>query len=72
MNNIRTVVLRFNLDKPLHRKAFEFFKSMDKAAFKSYTQAAALAITEYFEHYLKQLENTSFNVPPISATARSA
>lgn len=54
MSNIRTVCLRFNLDKPLHKKAFEYLRSMDKSAFKSYTQAAALAITEYFERYFKK------------------
>ena len=60
MSNIRTVCLRFNLDKPLHRKAFEYLKSMDKAAFKSYTQAAALALTEYFEHYFKKRDDPYF------------
>ena len=60
MSNIRTVCLRFNLDKPLHRKAFEYLKSMDKSAFKSYTQAAALAIAEYFEHYFKKRDDPYF------------
>ena len=60
MSHIRTVVLRFNLDKPLHRQAYDYLRSMDKAAFKSYTQAAALAITEYFEHYLKNLDDPYF------------
>ena len=60
MSNIRTVCLRFNLDKPLHRKAFEYLRSMDKSAFKSYTQAAALALTEYFEHYFKKLDDPYF------------
>ena len=60
MSNIRTVCLRFNLDKPLHRKAFEYLKSMDKSAFKSYTQAVALAITKYFEHYFKKLDDPYF------------
>lgn len=54
MSNIRTVCLRFNLDKPLHLKAYDFLKSMDKSAFKSYTQAAALALTEYFERYYQE------------------
>lgn len=54
MSNIRTICLRFNLDKPLHKRAFEYLNTMDKSAFKSYTQAAALAITEYFELYLKK------------------
>ena len=60
MSNIRTVCLRFNLDKPLHKKAFEYLKSMDKSAFKSYTQAAALAITEYFERYFKKCDDPYF------------
>ena len=60
MSNIRTVCLRFNLDKPLHKKAFDYLRSMDKSAFKSYTQAAALAITEYFEHYFKRRDDPYF------------
>lgn len=59
-HNIRTVCLRFNMDKPLHKKAFEFLKSMDKSAFKSYTQAAALALTEYFERYFKKCDDPYF------------
>lgn len=54
MSNIRTVCLRFNLDKPLHRAAFEYLRTMDKTVFKSYTQATALALTEYFERYFKK------------------
>lgn len=57
MSNIRTVCLRFNLDKPLHKKAFEYLRSMDKSAFKSYTQAAASALTEYFERYYKECDD---------------
>ena len=60
MSNIRTICLRFNLDKPLHRKAFEYLRSMDKSAFKSYTQAAALALTEYVEHYFKKRDDPYF------------
>ena len=60
MSNIRTVCLRFNLDKTLHKKAFEYLKSMDKSAFKSYTQAAALALTEYFKHYFKKRDDPYF------------
>lgn len=59
-HNIRTVCLRFNLDKPLHQKAFEYLKSMDKSAFKSYTQAVTLAITEYFERYFKKCDDPYF------------
>ena len=60
MSNIRTVCLRFNLDKPLHKRAFEYLKTMDKSAFKSYTQAADLAITEYFERYFKKRDDPYF------------
>lgn len=60
MSNIRAICLRFNLDKPLHKKAFEFLKSMDKSVFKSYTQAAALAISEYFERYYKKCDDPYF------------
>ena len=60
MSNIRTVCLRFNLDKPLHKKAFEHLRSMDRSAFKSYTRAVALAVTEYFEHYLKKRDDPYF------------
>lgn len=60
MSNIRTVCLRFNLDKPLHRAAFEYLRTMDKSVFKSYTQAAALAISEYFERYFKKCSDPYF------------
>ena len=60
LSNIRTICLCFNLNKPLHKKAFEYLKSMDKSAFKSYTQASALAITEYFERYLKKCNDLYF------------
>lgn len=51
MSNIRTICLRFNLDKPLHRKAYDYLQNMEKSVFKSYTQAAAQALTEYFQRY---------------------
>ncbi len=58
MSNIRTVCLRFNLDKPLHRAAFEYLKNMDKSKF--YTQAAAMALKDYFERYLKKCDDPYF------------
>lgn len=60
MSNIRTVCLRFNLDKPLHKAAFDYLKTMDKSAFKSYTQAAASALTEYFERYYQKRDDPYF------------
>lgn len=60
MSNIRTICLRFNLDKPLHKAAYEYLKNMDKSTFKSYTQAAAMALTDYFERYLKKCDDPYF------------
>lgn len=60
MSNIRTVCLRFNLDKSLHKTAFDYLKTMDKSVFKSYTQAVTLALTEYFEHYFKKCDDPYF------------
>lgn len=60
MSNIRTVCLRFNLDKPLHKRAFEYLRSMDKSVFKFYTQAAAMALTEYFERYFRKFDDPYF------------
>lgn len=50
---IRKVVIRLNLDNPLHQKALSFLQTMDRDKFKSYTNLAAVAITEYFERYYK-------------------
>lgn len=50
---IRKVVIRLNLDNPLHQKALSFLQTMDREKFKSYTNLAAVAITEYFERYYK-------------------
>lgn len=60
MSNIRTICLRFNLDKPLHKTAFDYLKTMDKSVFKSYTQAAAMALTKYFERYFKKCGDPYF------------
>ncbi len=50
---IKTICLRFNLDKPLHKQAYEDLKSMSETDFKSYTSAVATAVTEYFKRYRK-------------------
>lgn len=51
MSNIKCTTLRFNLDKPLDRQAWDYLQSMDKDEFKSYSQAVAVAVTEYFKNY---------------------
>ena len=39
MGEIRTTNLRLNLEKPIQRQAWEYLQTMDKAVFKSYSQA---------------------------------
>ncbi|NLT15685.1 MAG: adenylate cyclase [Clostridiales bacterium] len=51
--NIRSTNLRFNLDKPLQRRAWEYLQTMDKRAFKSYSQAIAVSLVNFFERYYK-------------------
>lgn len=48
--NIRATNLRFNLDKEIPRKAWDYLQAMDKNQFKSYNQAITYAIVAYFEH----------------------
>ena len=57
---IKTICLRFNLEKPLDSKAYEYLKSMDKSQFKSYSHIIALAITEYFQRYYKTCDDPYF------------
>lgn len=52
-NNIRNTNLRFNLDKDLQRKAWQYLQTMDKQVFKSYSHVIALALVDFFDrHYL--------------------
>lgn len=57
---IKTLCLRFNLDKPLHKQAFDYLKNMDKTQFKSYSHAAVIAISEYFQWYYKARDDPYF------------
>ena len=52
-DNIICTNIRFNLDNPLHQKAWEYLQTMDKSQFKSYTHATALSITEMFDRFYK-------------------
>lgn len=49
MSEIKCTNLRFNLDKPLQRQAWERLQAMDRQQFKSYSQVVALAIVDYFD-----------------------
>ena len=51
MSEIRTTNLRFNLGKEPQRKAWQYLQTMDKSVFKSYNQAVATAVVDYFARY---------------------
>ena len=48
-NNIKTICVRLNLKKPLHKKAYDYLKNMNKSEFPSNSQAIATAVSEYFD-----------------------
>ena len=56
----KSICLRFNLDKTLHREAWELLQSMDKDNFKSYTNAVVIAVTDYFQRYYKACDDPYF------------
>ena len=60
LSNIRSTNLRFNLDKPLYKKAWTYLQNMDKAEFKSYNHAIALSVEDYFERYYKKESDPYF------------
>lgn len=56
-NTIRSTNLRFNLEKDLQRKAWEYLQTMDKKEFKSYNHTIALALVDYFDRYYRTQED---------------
>ena len=80
MSEVKCTNLRFNLDKPVQRAAWECLQTMDKARFKSYSQAIALAVVDYFERlerakddpYLETREREEQFVSRIVAAVESA
>lgn len=56
-NNIRSTNLRFNLEKDLQRKAWEYLQTMDKQEFRSYSHVIVLALVDYFERYYRTQED---------------
>ena len=56
-SNIRSTNLRFNLEKDLQRKAWEYLQTMDKQEFKSYSHVIALALVDYFDRYYRTQED---------------
>ena len=56
-NTIRSTNLRFNLEKDLQRKAWEYLQAMDKQEFKSYCHVITLALVDYFDRYYRTQED---------------
>ena len=59
MSEVKCTNLRFNLDKPVQRAAWECLQTMDKARFKSYSQVIALAVVDYFDR-LERLKDDPY------------
>ena len=80
MSEVKCTNLRFNLDKPVQRAAWECLQTMDKAQFKSYSQVIALAVVDYFDRlerskddpYLETREREEQFVNRIVAAVESA
>lgn len=49
MEEIRNCCIRFNLNKPKHRKAWEHLQNIDRNKYKSYSDAVISFILEHFE-----------------------
>lgn len=58
--NVKQICLRLNLDKPLHKQTYDYLNGIDKSQLKSYTNAACLAITDYFQRYYKSADDPYF------------
>ena len=52
--NIRSTNLRFNLDKDVQNRAWQYLQTMDKKKFKSYSQIIAISLVDYFDRYYKK------------------
>jgi len=55
--NIRSTNLRFNLEKDIHKRAWQYLQNMDKKIFRSYSNVIAIALVEYFERYYRTQED---------------
>ena len=60
MSEIRSTCLRFNLDKELYAKAWANLQSAKVYGLKSYTQAVACAVNEYFERQSRLADDPYF------------
>lgn len=51
--NVRSTNVRFNLDKDLQNKAWQYLQTMDKQKFKSYSNVIAVSLVDYFDRYYR-------------------
>ena len=49
MSEIKSTTLRFYLDKPIQKKAWDYLQGMDKSEYSSYSQAIAESVSDYFD-----------------------
>lgn len=55
--NIRSTNLRFNLDKEIQNRAWQYLQTMDKQKFKSYSQVIAVSLVDYFDRYYQKQDD---------------
>lgn len=55
--NIRSTNLRFNLDKGIQNRAWQYLQTMDKQRFKSYNNVIAVALVDYFDRYYRSQDD---------------
>lgn len=58
--NIRSTNVRFNLDKDLQNKAWQYLQTMDKQKFKSYSNVIAVSLVDYFDRYYRSQDDPYF------------
>ena len=49
MKRIKTMTIRFNLDKPADRAAWDHLRSLDRKQYRSFSRAVIAAVNEHFE-----------------------
>lgn len=60
MANIRSTNLRFNLNKDMQKKAWQYLQTMDKKQFRSYSNVIAIALVDYFDRYYRSRDDPYF------------
>ena len=56
-DNTRKLPVRFNLDKPDQKRAWEYLQTMDRSVFTSWNHVIHLALLDYFGRYYKIQED---------------